>query len=74
MATPDVRPWPARPKPSSSTPVPHIGHAMHLCDRAEKGTVSLEEMKTMVRDAKFICKDCGRVANKAEYLCQPLPL
>jgi len=59
----------ARPAPS-----PHIGHANHLCDLAEKGQLSLEQMKALVKDPKFICRKCGRAANKAENLCEPVPL
>lgn len=53
---------------------PHIGHRNHLCDMAEKGHVTLEQMKALVRDPQFICKKCGRVAHSAENLCEPVPL
>ncbi len=56
------------------TKAPHIGHSFHLCDMAERGTVTLDEMKALVKDAKFICKKCGRVAAKEENLCEPVPL
>ena len=56
------------------TSAPHIGHMNHLCDMAEKGRVSLEEMKTLVKDPQFICKKCGRVAHSADNLCEPVPL
>jgi len=36
--------------------------------------MSLDEMKTLVRDQNYICKKCGRVANKAENLCEPVSL
>jgi hypothetical protein len=32
---------------------------------------NLEEYKKFVRNAKFVCKNCGRAAAKAENLCQP---
>jgi hypothetical protein len=54
--------------------VPHIGHANHLCDLAESGRMSLDEMKTLIRDPHYICKKCGRAANKADNLCEPVPL
>ena len=54
--------------------VPHIGHRQHLCDIVERGEVSLEQMKELVTDAKFICKTCGRVAAAEENLCEPEPL
>jgi hypothetical protein len=31
-------------------------------------------MKERVKDAKFICEVCGRVAKKKEYLCRPAEL
>jgi hypothetical protein len=54
--------------------VPHIGHHYHLCDLAENGEITLEQMKALVKDPKFICKKCGRVANREENLCEPVPL
>jgi len=33
--------------------------------------VSLETMKPLVKDAKYICKSCMRTAAKAENLCAP---
>ena len=53
---------------------PHIGHGNHLCDMAEKGQVTLEQMKALVKDPQFICKKCGRVAHSADNLCEPVPL
>ena len=53
---------------------PHIGHLNHLCDMAEKGQATLEQMKALVRDPQFICKKCGRVAHSADNLCEPVPL
>ncbi len=60
---------------SLTTPdAPHIGHMMHLCDMAEHGSVTLDQMKALTKDAKFICNKCGRAAAKAENLCEPVPL
>jgi hypothetical protein len=53
---------------------PHIGHRNHLCDMAEKGQLSLEQMKALAKDPKFICKKCGRAAHSADNLCEPVPL
>jgi hypothetical protein len=36
--------------------------------------VPLEEMKSLVKDAKYICHCCRRAAAKAENLCNPEPL
>ena len=63
-------------KMQQSTPVksPHIGHKNHLCDLAEAGNVTLEQMKALTRDPKFICKKCGRAAASEDNLCEPVPL
>ncbi|MGY5852333.1 MAG: hypothetical protein RTU92_02060 [Candidatus Thorarchaeota archaeon] len=47
-------------------------HDEHLC--AYSMHHGVEDMKPRVIDAKFICEVCGRVANKAEYLCRPVDL
>jgi hypothetical protein len=49
---------------------PHPGHENHLCVLTEK-EMPLEKMKPLVKDAKFICVCCRRVAAKAENLCMP---
>lgn len=36
--------------------------------------LDLSKLKPLVKDARFICKACGRVAAKRENLCQPEPL
>jgi hypothetical protein len=38
------------------------------------GHLDLEELKPVVRDAKFICRKCGHVAAKKKHLCGPMPL
>jgi hypothetical protein len=53
---------------------PHIGHKHHLCAMAESGEVTVEQMKELIRDAKFMCKICGRSALNSENLCEPEPL
>ena len=53
---------------------PHIGHKHHLCCMVKEGVVTLEQFKALVKNPKFICRKCGRVANKEENLCEPLPL
>jgi hypothetical protein len=50
---------------------PHIGHRGHLCEIIETGELTLEQINTLVGDAKFICRLCGRVAAKEENLCEP---
>jgi len=34
----------------------------------------LEEVKKLTSNPKYICKCCGRTANKKENLCSPNPL
>jgi hypothetical protein len=53
---------------------PHIGHRHHLCSMAEAGEVSLEQIKDLVRNPKFICKVCARTAANSDNLCEPVPL
>ena len=53
---------------------PHIGHQKHLCYLAESGECTLDEIKTVVKGGKFICKKCGRAAGKEENLCEPVSL
>jgi len=41
---------------------------------AERGEVSLEQIKVLVKNAKFICRKCGRVASRDVNLCEPVAL
>ena len=53
---------------------PHIGHKNHLCELCSSGECSLETVKALVKNPKFVCKTCGRAAAKEENLCEPVPL
>jgi hypothetical protein len=53
---------------------PHIGHKHHLCAMVQRGDHTLEQIKDLVRDPKFMCKHCGRAAKDAANLCEPVPL
>jgi hypothetical protein len=53
---------------------PHVGHKHHLCAMADSGDVSLEQMKDLVRNSKYLCKRCGRVAKNSDNLCEPVTL
>jgi hypothetical protein len=33
-----------------------------------------EKIKELVKEPTFICFNCGRVADQAENLCNPMPL
>ena len=80
MATPgdEESKWPDQVmpiiRPAYRPAPPHVGHKNHLCDMAERGEVTLEQMKALVRDPRYICKKCGRVAHNEENLCEPVPL
>jgi len=50
--------------------LPHEGHEKHLC-YLENLKVELSEIKKFVKGGKYICKNCYRVANDKEYLCNP---
>ena len=50
--------------------LPHAGHEKHLCYLVNI-KVDLSEIKKIVKDGKFVCKDCGRVASSKDYLCNP---
>jgi len=52
---------------------PHLGHAKHLCELIEKGA-TFDEYFHLVRNPKFVCRQCGRAAAKAENLCDPVPI
>jgi hypothetical protein len=47
-------------------------HEGHLCLFASKGLI--EEIKALTRQPKFICFNCGRVADCDANLCNPMPL
>jgi hypothetical protein len=53
--------------------MPHAMHDEHLCYLVNMGYVesSLEDYKKLVKDPKFVCRNCGRVADSEEYLCRP---
>jgi hypothetical protein len=41
---------------------------------SESGEYDLEQIKDLVKDAKFMCRKCGRVARREENVCEPVPL
>ncbi len=51
----------------------HVGHEKHLCKIIEDGA-TFDEYYPLVTNAKYLCRQCGRVATKAENLCDPTPL
>ena len=53
--------------------MPHAMHDDHLCYLVNMGYIenSFDDYKKLVKDARFVCKKCGRSANSAENLCRP---
>lgn len=47
-------------------------HASHICVLASNK--KMEEIKELTQHPKFICFNCGRVADSKENLCNPMPL
>jgi hypothetical protein len=56
--------------------MPHPKHDEHLCYLQNMGYIAnnLEEYKKLVRNPKFVCKNCGRTAASDSNLCRPEPL
>lgn len=47
-------------------------HSGHLCVLVSEKRI--EEVRDLVRKPKFICFNCGRVADSKNNLCNPMPL
>ncbi len=47
-------------------------HKGHLCLLVSEG--KLDIVKQLVTDPKFMCFNCGRVADAEQNLCNPMPL
>ena len=47
-------------------------HEGHLCVLASAG--KFREIKALARQPKFICFNCGRVADCDANLCNPMPI
>ena len=47
-------------------------HKGHLCVLVSEGL--FEKIKCLADKPKYICFNCGRVANAARNLCNPMPL
>jgi len=46
-----------------------------LCDWKKKYlSKNLEQLFTIVREPKFVCEKCGRVANKKKWLHKPVSI
>jgi hypothetical protein len=53
--------------------MPHLKHDEHLCYMENMGYLSsyFNDYKQLVKDAKFVCKKCGRGAHSDTNLCEP---
>ncbi|MHC4570764.1 MAG: hypothetical protein ACYS0C_01630 [Planctomycetota bacterium] len=56
--------------------MPHPGHGKHLCYLNNLGfqLSNPKEYKSLVKNGKFLCKVCGRVAGRQGSLCRPAKL
>ncbi len=56
--------------------MPHLRHKEHLCYLKNIGYLDnhLDNFKMLVKNSKFICKNCGRSAARAANLCDPDPI
>jgi hypothetical protein len=56
--------------------MPHAGHDKHLCYLNNLGfqMSNPKQYKALVKNARFLCKICGRVAASGKNLCKPVSL
>jgi len=56
--------------------MPHPAHGKHLCYLSNLGFLisNPKEYKALVRNGKFLCRICGRVAAHERNLCKPVKL
>ncbi|MBL7214313.1 MAG: hypothetical protein ISS71_01405 [Phycisphaerae bacterium] len=54
-------------------PTEHKDHLCHLYGSGLHKT-DPDRYAHLVKDPKFVCKSCGRVATFKENLCAPIPL
>ncbi len=48
------------------------GHKGHLCVLVSEQ--KFDEIQELVTRPRYICFNCGRVANSQKHLCNPMPL
>ncbi len=56
--------------------MPHSGHDKHLCFLANIGCQLSDPKwyKALVKNGRYLCKLCGRVAGDEKNLCKPAKL
>lgn len=56
--------------------MPHEGHEAHLCYLVNIAyqQSNPKEYRDLVKDGKFYCKSCGRVAANKQNLCKPVKM
>ena len=56
--------------------MPHPGHEEHLCWLINMGFQRQrpDEYKALVREGRYMCEGCGRVAVNKDNLCRPVEL
>jgi hypothetical protein len=60
----------------TGTKLPHTGHNKHLCYLNNVGfqLSNPNEYKALVKNGKYLCRVCGRVAASEKNLCKPVRL
>ncbi len=60
----------------ANTEMPHNGHEKHLCYLNNIGFQLSEPnaYKSLVKNGKYYCRVCGRVALNKKSLCKPAKL
>ena len=56
--------------------MPHTGHYHHLCylTNINYNLFNPKQYKALVKNAKFLCRVCGRVDVSDKNLCKPVKL
>lgn len=58
---------------STCNPADHQKHLCHL-HSTDLHKTKPQQYAQLVKDPKFVCKSCGRVAASKHNLCEPIPL
>jgi hypothetical protein len=55
----------------TETRMPHPHHEEHLCFLHSTGLLksNLDEYKKLVKNAMYVCRNCGRLAAEEKNLC-----